>query len=236
MRHCSRLRMNSTMPWKIGRVNEAHDGTRIPTTGIPLLPGNFPIGFACHRLGQAAHSLMVTGRSSRFFNSACMAVSINCRSGSIRTASPAAHRRCRGASFHRVMARLARRARSGSGAMKSNSNVPKPGCFLRLSLAMWRTTPYGSSSSRARCGASQPPPEASRAGCQPACHAAMARWAAWPFEQPKQRGGGAPLLGAQRQRLVAVALGQMLLRPVERLVEVAEVAGVRYAVANAAPG
>ena len=38
MRHCSRLRMNSTMPWKIGRVNEAHDGTRIPTTGIPFLP------------------------------------------------------------------------------------------------------------------------------------------------------------------------------------------------------
>ena len=33
---------------------------------------------------------MLTGRSSRFFNSACMAVSINCRSGSIRTASPAA--------------------------------------------------------------------------------------------------------------------------------------------------
>ena len=44
------------------------------------------------------------------------------------------------------------------------------------------------------------------------------------------------MLGAQRQRLVAVALGQLLLRPVERPVEVAEVAGVGHAVADAAPG
>jgi hypothetical protein len=35
--------MNSTIPWKIGRVNEAHDGTRIPTTGIPFLPETSPL-------------------------------------------------------------------------------------------------------------------------------------------------------------------------------------------------
>ena len=44
------------------------------------------------------------------------------------------------------------------------------------------------------------------------------------------------MLGAQRQRLVPVALGQLLLRPVERPVEVAEVAGVGHSVANAALG
>ena len=54
---------------------------------------------------------METGRLSRFFSSAWMAVSINCRSGSIRMASPVASVSLPGRSFHWVMARLAKRAR-----------------------------------------------------------------------------------------------------------------------------
>ena len=54
----------------MGRVNEAHDGTRMPTTGILSLPETSPFELRVTALAKPGYSLMVNGRLSRFFNNA----------------------------------------------------------------------------------------------------------------------------------------------------------------------